>query len=192
MTSIIGHPECIQVERDKIFCARIDQRLMRVWNSKLPTAGKIFLNFYADSNIPVLGMWKHQQLLHFLHSLPKIPPFSKTIDNLWGSLPRSWGDRGTLSLSFQLLMNICTQADQVYHYKWERDLQTILTKDQTGRITFFAYKASLCSKYQEITYKIMTWWYRTPSVLVNLFPQQHDLCRLWDCPVLRPFWHQGT
>lgn len=76
----------------------------------------------------------------------------------------------------------------------------MFTEDEKNHILFFAYKSSLCSKYQEITYKILTRWYRTPSVLASIFPGHSPLCWrcgtqtgtifhiFWECLVLTPFW----
>lgn len=69
------------------------------------------------------------------------------------------------------------------------------------RKLFFADKSSLCSRYQETTYKIVSRWYRTPSILTKWFLKQSDRCWrcgscvgtllhiFWECP----FWvHFGT
>lgn len=97
-------------------------------------------------------------------------------------------------------MDIQATTDSPFLAKWERDLQTTFTTQQKEHIPLFAHKSSLCSKYQEISYKFTTRWYRTPSVLAKIFPNQSDRCWrceqqagtilhiFWECPKLQTFW----
>lgn len=64
----------------------------------------------------------------------------------------------------------------------------------------FSLKTSICTKIQELDYKILTRWYYTPQLLHKYFPATTDTCWrcqadkgtllhiFWSCPLLQHFW----
>lgn len=52
-----------------------------------------------------------------------------------------------------------------YIRKWERTLDRTFTQVQHRQIIHFALKSSISTRAQETNFKIMTRWYRTPSLL---------------------------
>lgn len=87
-----------------------------------------------------------------------------------------------------------------YIAQWERDLSISFTDHQMDRMLFFAYKTSICSRYQEIGYKCLTRWHHTPAKLHKMYPACSPTCWrcggeigsylhiFWSCPTLQSFW----
>lgn len=147
-----------------------------------------------------LDHWRINQLFHFLGSLPKPTHFVRKLHSFEELCLGEGPIQRSLSTSYKSLLDLHATEDPPFLAKWERDLQVTFTEPQKERILFFAQKSSMCSKYQETAYKIVTRWYRTPSVLAKIFPLQTDRCWrcnlhpgtllhiFWDCPVLKTFW----
>lgn len=146
------------------------------------------------------GYMELLQLSCFLHSLPDPACFTRHLTPFEDLYFSEGPIRKSLSFSYHILLNFFSQQDSPYPSKWERDLNTTFTDNQKNRIFFFAHKSSLCSQYQKTTYKILSQWYRTPSVLASMFPGHSPSC--WrsgaqvdtifhifcDCPNIQLFW----
>lgn len=202
MTPIIGHPDFHPGLSDRSFRLHSDRSLVRASTFCGSTGWNDPSNTYPSFNNSVLGRWKILQLSHFLRSLPEAKGFCRQPTPFEELCMGEEPIRKSLSLSYNILLNHTSQQDPPYLGKWERDLNITFTEDQKIRILFFAHKSSLCSKYQEVTFKILTRWYRTPSVLASIFPGHSPLCWrcstqtgtlihvFWECPALDPFWRQ--
>lgn len=75
-----------------------------------------------------------------------------------------------------------------------KDVDVTLSEEQWGYIVYFAHYSSMASKYQELCYKILTWWYRVPSLLNKIYPERTNTC--WRCGeaegnMLHIFWSCG-
>lgn len=64
--------------------------------------------------------------------------------------------------------------------KWVRDQQFTSREAQRDRILFFAHRDFICNKYQEIPYKIVTRWYRTPLILAKTLSTAQCHLPLWN------------
>lgn len=69
--------------------------------------------------------------------------------------------------------------------KWETYLGTQLSQDTWSLIWRRAAKSSTCTSYQENQFKILMFWYHTPSLLHSLFPMTPDI--FWRCGI-QPLW----
>lgn len=202
LTPIIGHPDFIPGLSDKSFRLQPEQRMVRASSFLSPSGWVDPAGIYPTLNSSILGRWKISQLSHFIRSLPDNDCFHRQPTPFEELCLGDEPIRKSLSHSYNILLAHISQHDPPYLRKWERDLNITFTEDQKKRILLFAHKSSLCSKYQEITYKILTRWYRTPSVLAAMFPGQSPLCWrcgnqtgtllhiFWDCPELTLFWRQ--
>lgn len=112
--------------------------------------------------------------------------------------------RHSLSLMYSLLIELKAPQKLAFMQAWERDLGVLFSKAQENKILLFTHKASMASRYQEGGYKILTRWYRTPTVLNRIFPQVSSLCWrcqgaegtmvhiFWECPGLKEFWKMAS
>lgn len=100
-----------------------------------------------------------------------------------------------------ILLNTPVELPDLTHIKkWETDLQCQFTDTQKQTIIRFSLKSSICTKTQELNYKILTRWYYTPVRLHKIFPSSSDRCWrchsakrtllhiFWSCPLLQHFW----
>lgn len=200
LTPIIGHPDFLPGISDKSFRLHPDHSLVRASFFLGPSEWSDPLGIYPSFGASILGRWKILQLTHFLKSLPDADGFRRQPTPFEELCLVDEPIRKSLSYSYNILLTITSQSVPPFLRKWERDLNTTFTEDQKTRIFLFAHKSSLCSKYQEITYKILTRWYRTPSVLASIFPGHSPLCWrcgtqtgtllhiFWECPALAAFW----
>lgn len=151
-----------------------------------------------------LDFFRALQLHHFLNTMN--PP--NTTDMPLTTLEEICTETGTilhtLSLMYKLLITPTEDCQNPYIDKWEEDLNCQFTETQKQHILTFTHKSSICAKIQETNYKILTRWYRTPSVLKKCFPTTSDICWrctqnkgtllhiFWSCPRIKVFWGGGA
>lgn len=168
MTPIIGHPRFLPGLSDPAFTGQAPKRLLHASQFLRPT-GWIPTGSLVSGQTPItLDSWRARQLSRFLGSLPKHVSFSWQLHSLEELCLVDGPICSSLSRSYKTLLDMQAITDPPFLAKWERDLQTTFTTPQKECIYFFVHKSSLCSKYQEITYKLTKRWYRTPSVLVKI------------------------
>ena len=108
--------------------------------------------------------------------------------------------RHSLSHFYVMLTNLDTPQEFKFIQEWERDLKLTFTQEQKDKILRFTHKASVASKYEEGSYKILTRWYRTPAVLHRIYPETSEVCWRcleaegtlvhiwWECRKIQEFW----
>lgn len=147
-----------------------------------------------------LDFFRALQLHHFLNTIN--PP--NTTDMPLTTLEEICTETGTilhtLSLMYKLLITPTEEYRNLHIDKWEEDLSCQFTDTQKQHILTFTHKSSICAKIQETNYKILTRWYRTPSVLKKFYPTTSDICWrctqnkgtllhiFWSCPRIKAFW----
>lgn len=106
----------------------------------------------------------------------------------------------TTSLAYCLLNQKQHTDDLKHKEKWEKDLKTKISSKQWENACIMTHKCSLSTKYQEISYKILTQWYITPHKARRWSPTTSDTCWRcgadvgnflhiwWECPPLYVFW----
>lgn len=84
--------------------------------------------------------------------------------------------------------------------KWEKELEVDWEDKLWESIHTFVHAYSKNVLIQENSFKILTRWYRTPTVLHKIDPKLSDICWRgkehtgsfldvwWSCPAIRPFW----
>lgn len=84
---------------------------------------------------------------------------------------------GNLSPTFMVFYwQLSSQHDPPYLSKWERDLNTTFSEDQKTQILFYAQKSSICKKYQEITFKIVS---LVSDFISNISQTQPTMLAMW-------------
>lgn len=83
---------------------------------------------------------------------------------------------------------------------WESELGTIFSEQDWYKSFILSHKLPVACFSQEKNEKILTWWYRYPTLLRRMYPSKSDCCWRynaapgtmlhiwWDCPMLLPFW----
>lgn len=140
------------------------------------------------------------QLRHFLSSIPPPADSNQMLTTLevlctdTGALPY------TLSLAYNLLNAPPTDFVPPRLLKWETELDCRFNTTKRQHILRFTHKSSICARIQETNYKVLSRWYRTPTLLHKLFPTTSDMCWrcqrekgtllhiFWTCPKLAHFW----
>lgn len=175
---------------------------------------------YQASHFSALGHWKTieklsdpegqfrldflraLQLHHFLRSIPPPNDANQALTSMEGLCMGTGTLLHSLSLTYGMLIVPPGDCQLQSLTKWQRDLNCHFSTSKTQHILKFTHKSSLCTKIQETNYKILTHWYRTPSLLNTIFPSASDVCWrcqeekgtllhiLWSCSRIRSFWRE--
>lgn len=88
--------------------------------------------------------------------------------------------------------------------EWERELDYNFTSEQIKRLMGATHHTSISSHIQEMSYKFLTRWYRTPARLAQIYPSVDINCwggcnqrglllflhLRWHCPKIKVFWEE--
>lgn len=149
---------------------------------------------------PPQDRWRATQIRHFLtssHFVPSTSPSTSALERLYlHNAPLCH----RLSLMYRLLVEPQDSFIPPYLRKWENDLSRAFSKDQKERILYFAHRSSIASRFQEVGFKILTRWYRVPTLLNKIYLSVPSTCWrcqqpnglllhiFWTCPRVHPFW----
>uniref|UniRef100_A0A8C5N274 Reverse transcriptase zinc-binding domain-containing protein n=1 Tax=Leptobrachium leishanense TaxID=445787 RepID=A0A8C5N274_9ANUR len=98
------------------------------------------------------------------------------------------------------LLQASDTTDPSFTSRWETDLGVAITEAQWKMTFTLAHKGFCATRSQETSYKILTFWYRTPSLLHHIYPDASPTCWRcdsavgthlhiwWSCPHIRGFW----
>lgn len=144
-----------------------------------------------DLALAGLSFWQKVQLAHFIGSLPPPKPFQRHLTTFELLCLKQAPIQHAVSQAYQLLIAPPQDFKLPYITRWEQELGLQFTEKQVDRILLFSYKTSICAKYQEAGFKVLTRWYHTPVKIHRMFPQCSDLC--WRCgedsgSLLHIFW----
>lgn len=110
--------------------------------------------------------------------------------------------KGLISDIYRILLDPDPELSPGHSYmsKWHAILGHELPLDTWRLIWRRAAKTSLCVSHKENQYKLLMFWYHTPSLLNKLNPAVSPLCwrcgnsrgtqfhLFWECPGIRSFW----
>lgn len=110
--------------------------------------------------------------------------------------------KGLISDIYRILSDPSPETPPRHSYmdKWEQSLSCALSPATWQTIWRRAVKTSQCIAYRENQFKILMYWYHTPTFLHKLNPSIPDICwrcsanggsqfhLFWGCPGIRPFW----
>lgn len=144
-----------------------------------------------DLALAGLSFWQKVQLAHFIGSLPPPKPFQRHLTTFELLCLKQAPIQHAVSQAYQLLIAPPQDFKLPYITRWEQELGLQFTEKQVDRILLFSYKTSICAKYQDSGFKVLTRWYHTPVKIHRMFPQCSDLC--WRCgedsgSLLHIFW----
>ena len=154
--------------------------------------------------MPELDFLRQLQLEAFLRTKADIYPVVRSPSRFEQICLDGNSIRHSLSYFYAMLTKLDRPQEFTFIQAWEKDLGLIFTQEQKDRILRFTHKASIASKYEEGGYKILTRWYRTPTVLHRIYPEISDICWRcleaegtlvhiwWECRKIQEFWKMVT
>lgn len=125
-----------------------------------------------------------------------------TFETVCVNLPES---KNLLSQMYKLVLSAQSTAVPYYIREWERELVQDFNPLQIHKMMIrLTHAISISSRVQEMAYKFLTRWYRTPSRIAQMSPMA-DACfwkgcshrctffhLWWFCPKIKIFWEAIT
>ncbi|CAH2301475.1 Hypothetical predicted protein, partial [Pelobates cultripes] len=111
-----------------------------------------------------------------------------------------------ISQLYSMLQSGGDQSPLGFTIRWEMEAGVELSTSDWQKIFQLTHRGTICSKFQECNYKILSSWYRTPDILRHVHESISGECWRcgnadgtgihiwWSCPRIEPFWrtiHKG-
>lgn len=200
LVPIIGHPLFTPGLQDRVFRVLGESGIHSAIHFSTGGAWKTYTELSNPQGLFRLDFMRTLQLGHFLHSIT--PPAD--VDQGLTTLEEICSNTGTLPHTISLMYSLLITPPSDYIppglTKWEEELGCSFNLTQRQRILRFTHKSSICAKTQETNYKILSRWYRTPTLLHKISPTISEECWrcqrdkgtllhiFWSCPKLSRFW----
>ena len=201
MTPILGNPDfppgCINA-RLRRWAQNGKRRLGDIWqNGPMPSLEE--LRTGAGESLDYFSLY---QLYNYIRSVRQKGYAPRELTDL-ENMCRTGNATGHLISRFYTQLSE-DEGDQQLPFiqKWEQELNTVWSKEQINKILRQVHQSSLDSKIQETGYKILTRWYRVPSLLHRIKEAVSGKCWrcgledgnmvhiFWGCKRVRPFWNK--
>uniref|UniRef100_A0A8C5M4L4 Reverse transcriptase domain-containing protein n=1 Tax=Leptobrachium leishanense TaxID=445787 RepID=A0A8C5M4L4_9ANUR len=139
------------------------------------------------------------QIKSFLKKLPNNLSLTRRLSAFELLCHRSSPLAHAVSTIYGLLRAIDNESP-AFMSRWERILEGPISEEDWTKTLTLTHSGSQVSKYQESSYKIITFWYRTPAMLASFNITVSPNCWRcnteigtyihiwWECALLRPFW----
>lgn len=153
-----------------------------------------------DSDPPQISQWNYIQIRHYLTSNETTQHWTRPLTTLEDLCTRTTPQRHIISFLYNSLFVSNSVFSSSSYQAWEQDLNLNLSEENWEKIFMYAHKGSLNVATQECCFKIITRWYRTPSLLHKFSPRTSDRCWRckieegsmihiwWTCPLIQNFW----
>uniref|UniRef100_A0A8C5MP15 Reverse transcriptase domain-containing protein n=1 Tax=Leptobrachium leishanense TaxID=445787 RepID=A0A8C5MP15_9ANUR len=104
-----------------------------------------------------------------------------------------------ISTLYGMIMSTDTEAPS-FEARWERELGFSISPDQWSKTYTLVHKGSSATRIQETSFKLLSFWYKTPSLLHSIYPSTPSECWRcaqdtgtlshiwWSCPRIKGFW----
>lgn len=105
-----------------------------------------------------------------------------------------------ISAIYNLICDTPPTVKTSFQISWEKELDRTISLEDWSKSFLLTHKSTISSKAQELHFKVLSRWYRVPSLLHAIYPNTSHLCWRcngaegtmthiwWGCPVLQPFW----
>lgn len=160
---------------------------------------------------PLYWNWHHLLGIYpWLHGdTVKWQIFLRDWDLKWDPWVRYWHLRCRVNISesghllaqmYRLVLSGQYTIAPYFIREWERELGCNFTPLHVKRLIKGTYSSSINSRIQEMSYKFLTRWYRTPLRSAQIYPTRDDRCWRgcgqqctyihiwWTCPKIKLFW----
>lgn len=107
-----------------------------------------------------------------------------------------------LSQMYKLMLSEQETTTPYFIKEWENELNCTFTPSQRKKLIEVTHSSSVSSSIQEMSYKFLTRWYRTPVQLAQIYPNADIRCWRgckdrgtylhiwWTCPKIKVFWEE--
>lgn len=108
--------------------------------------------------------------------------------------------RHLLSQMYRLVLGTQNKTVPYFIREWEGELKQGFTTAQIKKLIDSTHSTSISSQVQEMSYKLLGRWYRTPVRLAQIYPTVDVRCwrecgkkgtflhLWWSCPKIKVFW----
>uniref|UniRef100_A0A8C5PM05 Reverse transcriptase domain-containing protein n=1 Tax=Leptobrachium leishanense TaxID=445787 RepID=A0A8C5PM05_9ANUR len=139
------------------------------------------------------------QIRSFLRRLPGNASLTRPLTIFETLCNRTFPLAHSVSHLYSLLREINNDSP-AFMSRWERTLDISLTDEDWTKILTLTHSGSQTTKLQESSYKLLTFWYRTPALLATFNVTISPTCWRcsteigtyihiwWECAILKPFW----
>lgn len=144
--------------------------------------------------------WRYNQMKSFFKKIkPLLRPLN-TITRFESRCVHLGEGRHMLSQMYSLILSTQKKTIPYFVREWERELNKVLSDEQIKKMIQSTYSTSISSYSQEMAYKFLTRWYRTPARLNRIYPTADARCwrgceqrgtflhLWWECPRIKEFW----
>lgn len=147
-----------------------------------------------------MSLWRYFQITDFYNKRKSLirPLNTLTVFESWNlKIPET---KHLLSRMYKLLLNINSTTTPYFIKEWERELGGRFSTLQVKRLFKTTHTSSISSHTQEMAYKFLVRWYRTPVRIAQMLPKEEARCWRgceergtylhiwWTCPKIKKFW----
>uniref|UniRef100_A0A8C5QG16 Reverse transcriptase domain-containing protein n=1 Tax=Leptobrachium leishanense TaxID=445787 RepID=A0A8C5QG16_9ANUR len=148
-----------------------------------------------------LGKFHLHRLISYLGSLAPLDKYCRPLTIFETISHRGTTPPHSISLFYGLLQSLSTPPTQ-FCGKWEASFRITLKDEDWSKIYTLAHCCTPSTRIQEVNYKILYRWYRTPDRLSHFSGGGGDLCWRcsaphadhlhiwWSCPKVQLFWER--
>lgn len=154
---------------------------------------------WAEPNLSLLEYWQLKRYVNSLQNKADLSEALTDFENLWMS---HTPQRHVISRIHNMLWDNIQADEGIACKAWAKDLDIELTSKSWDKIYRSVHKGSINVSIQETNYKIISRWYRTPSILHRFDASYPDKCWRcqretgdllhiwWSCPIIQAYWKQ--
>uniref|UniRef100_A0A8C5MBI0 Reverse transcriptase domain-containing protein n=1 Tax=Leptobrachium leishanense TaxID=445787 RepID=A0A8C5MBI0_9ANUR len=169
----------------------VGQNLSPPWDRTTPTVAPT-----------ILERFNYLQLTHYLLSLPARHRLTRPLTTFeilcQSGRPLSHG----ISVVYRMLQTHPSTETPKFEETWERMLDITIEEEQWRDSYELIHRGSIQARLQSTSYKLITLWYSTPTLLFRMglrlttncwrcdAPSGTYLHMWWECAALAPFWCQ--
>uniref|UniRef100_A0A8C5MVH8 Reverse transcriptase domain-containing protein n=1 Tax=Leptobrachium leishanense TaxID=445787 RepID=A0A8C5MVH8_9ANUR len=144
-------------------------------------------------------IFNFHQIKSFLRNLPNNTSLTRSLSSFEMLSRRTTPLAHSVSVLYSLLRAIDTEPP-TYMSRWERTLDAHISDEEWTKTLTLTHSGTKVTKLQETSYKILTFWYRTPALMaafnVTISPNCWRctteigtyLHIWWECALIQSFW----
>lgn len=146
-----------------------------------------------------MAEWKYRQMTSFLKKIKPLRSIN-TLTAFERKCAQTSEDGHTLSWTYRMILGEQEKKPPYFMKEWERELGQVWTDKQINKMISLTFTTSISTKVQEMAYKFLARWYRTPVKMAQISSEANDKCwrgcgqrgtflhLWWTCPIIKRFW----
>uniref|UniRef100_A0A8C5QAN6 Reverse transcriptase domain-containing protein n=2 Tax=Leptobrachium leishanense TaxID=445787 RepID=A0A8C5QAN6_9ANUR len=141
------------------------------------------------------------QIKSFLRNLPNNNSLTRSLSPFENLCRRTSPLANGVSTLYGLLRDLITEPPE-YMSRWERTLNTSITNEVWSGTLSLTHSGTQVTKLQETSYKLLTFWYRTPALMATFNITISPTCWRcttamgtylhiwWECALIQIYWRR--